>query len=92
VVDVCYLFPKTKNTVRGLWVPSVDAIVDRRNWVFFFFFISAMCGWSICYVLQVHFLGVAPRCRFFRVVRIDEVPCTDPLPLYVEFLTLRSYR
>ena len=31
VVDVCYLFPKTKNTVRGLWVPSVDAIVDRRN-------------------------------------------------------------
>ena len=93
VVDVCYLFPKTKNTVRGLWVPSVDAIVDRRNWVFFFFlYISAMCGWSICYVLRVHFLGVAPRCRFFRVVRIDEVPCTDPLPLYVEFRILCSYR
>ena len=70
VVDVCYLFPKTKNTVRGLWVPSVDAIVDRRNWGFFFFFyISAMCGWSICYVLRVHFLGVAPRCRFFRVCK-----------------------
>ena len=66
VVDVCCLFPKTKNTVRGLWVPSVDAIADRSNWVFFLY-TSAMCGWSICYVLQVHFLGVAPRCRFFRV-------------------------
>ena len=69
VVDVCYLFPKTKNTVRGLWVPSVDAIVDRRNWGFLIFFVSAMCGWSICYVFRVHFLGVAPRCRFFRVCK-----------------------
>ena len=70
VVDVCCLFPKTKNTVRGLWVPSVDAIVDRRNWgFFFFFFFSKMCGGSICYVLRVHFLGVAPRCRFFRVCK-----------------------
>ena len=85
---------KTQSVVCGclvlmpLWTDAIG--------VFFFFFpffyISAMCGWSICYVLRVHFLGVAPRCRFFRVVRIDEVPCTDPLPLYVEFLTLRSYR
>ena len=86
VVDVCYLFPKTKNTVRGLWVPSVDAIVDRSNCFLFFFFISAMCVWSICCVLRVHSLGVAPRCRFYCVVRTDEVPCTDPLPLHAEFL------
>ena len=90
MVDVCCSFPKIKNIVRSLWVPSVDAIVDRRNC--FFFFLSVMCGGSICCVFRVHSLGVAPRCKFSRVVRIDEVPCTDPLPLYVEFLTLRSYR
>ena len=51
-----------------------------------FFYIPAMCVWSICCVLRVHSLGVAPRCRFYRVVRTDEVPCTDPLPLHAEFL------
>ena len=88
MVDVCCLFPKTKNTVRSLWVPSVDAIVDRRNC--FLFFLWVMCVWSICCVLRVHSLGVAPRCKFSRVVRIDEVPCTDPLPLYAEFFTSRA--
>ena len=81
--------PQNKNTVRSLWVPSVDAIVDRRNCVFFFF-LSVMCGWSSCYVLRVHSLGVAPRYEFSCVVRIDEMPCTDPLPLYAEFFTSRA--
>ena len=56
----------------------------------FFFFTSVMCGWSICYVLRVHSLGVAPRYEFSCVVRIDEMPCTDPLPLYAEFFTSRA--
>ena len=47
VVDVCCLFPKTKNTVRGLWVPSVDAIADRSNWVFFFFFLYIGDVWVV---------------------------------------------
>ena len=57
VVDVCCLFPKTKNTVRGLWVPSVDAIVDRRNWVFFFFYIG-----DVWVVDLLRFPGPLPGC------------------------------
>ena len=33
-VDVYCSFPKNKDIVRSLWVPSVDAIVDRRNCFF----------------------------------------------------------
>ena len=56
---------KTQSVVCGclvlmpLWTDAIG----------FFFYIPAMCGWSICYVLRVHFLGVAPRCRFFRVCK-----------------------
>ena len=56
-----------------LWI---DAIV---------FYAVVIWGWSICYVFRVHSLGVAPRCESPRVYEIDEVPCTDPLPLYAEF-------
>ena len=56
-----------------LWI---DAIV---------FHVVVIWGWSICYVFRVHSLGVAPRCESPRVYEIDEVPCTDPLPLYAEF-------
>ena len=64
VVDVCCLFPKTKNTVRGLWVPSVDAIVDRRNCFFFFFyfvfdFFVFFCLLFFLFVFFVVFVFVA---------------------------------
>ena len=62
VVDVCYLFPKTKNTVRGLWVPSVDAIVDRRNWGFFFFSFLFLYIGDVWVVDLLRFPGPLPGC------------------------------
>ena len=92
VVDVCCLFPKTKNTVRGLWVPSVDAIVDRSNWVFFFLYIYRRCVGGRFVMFSGSTSWVLPRgVGFFVFGRIDEVPCTDPLPLYVEFRILWPY-
>lgn len=87
VVDVCYLFPKTKNTVRGLWVPSVDAIVDRRNWGFLILYRRCVGGRFVTFSGSTSW--VLPRgVGFFEFVRIGEVACTDPLPSYVEVVFL----
>ena len=67
-------------------MPSVDAIVDRRNLFLFFFILRLFGGWSVL-CSRVHSLGVAPRYESPRVYEIDEVPCTDPLPLYAEFFS-----
>ena len=83
--------PQNKNTVRGLWVPSVDAIVDRRNWGFLILYRRCVGGRFVTFSGSTSW--VLPRgVGFFVFGRIDEVPCTDPLPLYVEFRILCSYR
>ena len=51
--------PKQKNTVRGLWVPSVDAIVDRSNCFFFFFFFYIG---DVCVVDLLCSSGPLPGC------------------------------
>ena len=87
VVDVCYLFPKTKNTVRGLWVPSVDAIVDRRNWGFLILYRRCVGGRFVTFSGSTSW--VLPRgVGFSEFVRIGEVARTDPLLLYVEVVFL----
>ena len=62
-------------------MPSVDAIVDRRNC----FLYCGNLGVVDLLCFRVHSLGVAPRCESPRVYEIDEVFGIDPLPLYAEF-------
>ena len=53
-VDVYCSFPKNKDIVRSLWVPSVDAIVDRRN-------CFSYCGY-LGVVDLLCFSGPLPEC------------------------------
>ena len=81
---------KTQSVVCGclvlmpLWTDAIGV---------FFFFIYRRCVGGRFVTFSGSTSWVLPRgVGFFVFVRIDEVPCTDPLPLYVEFRILCSYR
>ena len=81
---------KTQSVVCGclvlmpLWTDAIGV---------FLFFLYRRCVGGRFVMFSGSTSWVLPRgVGFFVFVRIDEVPCTDPLPLYVEFRILCSYR
>ena len=69
-------------------MPSVDAIVDRRNC----FLCCGSLGVVDLLCFRVHSLGVALRWEPPRVCGIDEVSGIDPLPLHTESLGLMLFK